>query len=492
MSLYSFLVNYDDAATPITLNCESLILELKDLICSSFQTEFNSISIFLEKYGQIDTTEMLELPLSILSLPEKEVNQLFILDQKKKKQFYRIFCTRKLIGFNPISQLGFLINNTIPICLACSIFCRKGEYSLNSAQVGQEFICKCSTLKNHKCVFCDMPNLSTNASLSFEICKTILDEHASALIKYERMNKERKLNQYHNRDIKYEKEIQYCHMKVKKYDNKKTKEKILSIVPKRTEEMKDHDYVKTLLKWFKYDFFSWCNKPKCTICGKDGDNMVGEGTEKSNEEESKFLAYRTEVFNCINCGIKTRFPRYNNPIKLLETKTGRCGEYANLFGCILNAVGFKVRFINNFEDHVWNEFYSEIEKRWIHLDSCENAFDQPLLYEQGWGRVMTFIIGASIEEVVDVTPRYIKNWETCQERRSKVNEEQLQELLEGTNISLSVNLTQEKQTEILHRHEEEVKELKEKKTKERQVQEAELKGRQSGSVEWRKQRGELK
>ena len=105
---------------------------------------------------------------------------------------------------------------------------------------------------------------------------------------------------------------------------------------------------------------------------------------------------------------------------------------------------------------------------------------------------MTFIIGASIEEVVDVTPRYIKNWETCQERRSKVNEEQLQELLEGTNISLSVNLTQEKQTEILHRHEEEVKELKEKKTKERQVQEAELKGRQSGSVEWRKQRGELK
>ena len=38
----------------------------------------------------------------------------------------------------------------------------------------------------------------------------------------------------------------------------------------------------------------------------------------------------------------------------------------------------------------------------------------------------------------------------------------------------------------------EVKELKEKKTKERQVQEAELKGRQSGSVEWRKQRGELK
>ena len=253
--------------------------------------------------------------------------------------------------------------------------------------------------------------------------------------------------------------------------------------------MKDHDYVKTLLKWFKYDFFSWCNKPKCTICGKDGDNMVGEGTEKSNEEESKFLAYRTEVFNCINCGIKTRFPRYNSPIKLLETKTGRCGEYANLFGCILNAVGFKVRFINNFEDHVWNEFYSEIEKRWIHLDSCENAFDQPLLYEQGWGRVMTFIIGASIEEVVDVTPRYIKNWETCQERRSKVNEEQLQELLEGTNISLSVNLTQEKQTEILHRHEEEVKELKEKKTKERQVQEAELKGRQSGSVEWRKQRG---
>ena len=131
MSLYSFLVNYDDAATPITFSCESLILELKDLICSSFQTEFNSISIFLEKYGQIDTTEMLELPLSILSLPEKEVNQLFILDQKKKKQFYKTLivsntqqllykqCVASIIIILSLILLLILIDDSVDSIIIC-------------------------------------------------------------------------------------------------------------------------------------------------------------------------------------------------------------------------------------------------------------------------------------------------------------------------------------------------------------------------------------
>ena len=33
------------------------------------------------------------------------------------------------------------------------------------------------------------------------------------------------------------------------------------------------------------------------------------------------------------------------------------------------------------EDHVFTEYYSEREERWIHMDACENEYDKPLLYE---------------------------------------------------------------------------------------------------------------
>ena len=32
-------------------------------------------------------------------------------------------------------------------------------------------------------------------------------------------------------------------------------------------------------------------------------------------------------------------------------------------------------------DHVWAEFWWEQQRRWVHLDPCEAAYDKPLLYE---------------------------------------------------------------------------------------------------------------
>jgi hypothetical protein len=82
---------------------------------------------------------------------------------------------------------------------------------------------------------------------------------------------------------------------------------------------------------------------------------------------------------------------------------------------------------------------------WIHVDPCEAAVDEPLLY-QGWGKNQTFIFSferrvegeqdgdkAVNVEVEDVTWRYTTNATAVFERR----------LLEGVNQSYVNTVMQE-------------------------------------------------
>ena len=49
-------------------------------------------------------------------------------------------------------------------------------------------------------------------------------------------------------------------------------------------------------------------------------------------------------FICDGCGFESRFPRYHSkPVKLLTTRTGRCGEWANCFALILRAMDYETR-----------------------------------------------------------------------------------------------------------------------------------------------------
>jgi peptide-N4-(N-acetyl-beta-glucosaminyl)asparagine amidase len=51
-----------------------------------------------------------------------------------------------------------------------------------------------------------------------------------------------------------------------------------------------------LLEWFKKEFFTWCDKPKCLNCGTNQSVGGGQPTEPSAQERSEGHAGRVESY----------------------------------------------------------------------------------------------------------------------------------------------------------------------------------------------------
>ncbi|XP_078701033.1 peptide-N(4)-(N-acetyl-beta-glucosaminyl)asparagine amidase-like isoform X1 [Branchiostoma floridae x Branchiostoma belcheri] len=239
-----------------------------------------------------------------------------------------------------------------------------------------------------------------------------------------------------------------------------------------------------LRRWFKKDFFKWVDKAPCERCGG---KTTAAGMAAPTPSEERWQAGRVELYHCTACGTTTRFPRYNHPGKLLETRRGRCGEWANCFTLLCRALGYEARHVVDWTDHVWTECFSNSQQRWLHVDPCENVSDKPLMYEAGWSKKLSYVVAFSNQEIRDVTWRYsCRHQEVCS-RRKECRESWLRETVNRMNEKRQAGLPQERREELVRRFLVELVEF----ISPRKPGEKEMGGRTTGSVAWRLARGEL-
>ena len=304
--------------------------------------------------------------------------------------------------------------------------------------------------------------------------------------------------------LRFIQQLQAQHHAVAEYENPQWQREALQCIPVQQLEERARTAVaaadasailsyrdqllKALLHWFKHDFFKWTSQPACTQCQSDTAS-VGHAPPTAFERQGR--AGIVELYRCTRCSAVVRYPRYNHPLKLLETRSGRCGEWANCFTLLCRALAFEARAAHDWTDHVWTEVYSEQQQRWVHCDPCEDAMDRPELYEGGWAKKLNYIVAVSRDDVVDVTRRYTAKYDEVKRRRTLCPEAQLQVAVSMMNLTLWHRASADRRRVLLERQAAEQRELHGDTAVQHSLRTGQLAGRTTGSEEWRRARGEM-
>ncbi|KAJ1620706.1 hypothetical protein T492DRAFT_378249 [Pavlovales sp. CCMP2436] len=247
--------------------------------------------------------------------------------------------------------------------------------------------------------------------------------------------------------------------------------------------------LRQLLAWFKFEFFKWVSEPKCEQCGGSTRSI---GSASPSADDLAGGAQRVELYTCKQCSASVRFPRYNDALRLLRTRRGRCGEWANAFTLFCRALDFSARYVYDVTDHVWTEVFSSSRNRWLHCDPCENKLDSPLIYSSGWKKKLSYVFAFGPGEAVDVINRYVlaDAWPAVRKSRSQVSESYLQSRIAVLDTQRRALLPPPSLLLRDTRRAPDILELANPAAT-RDLEAGEAGGRETGSVEWRAARGEL-
>ena len=208
------------------------------------------------------------------------------------------------------------------------------------------------------------------------------------------------------------------------YNDQSILDSVKRLVPEKVLQLiADEQTLKPLLHWFKHDFMKWMPKEsRCVRCNNRPMSI--------QLDDNSGTIRKTEIHVCNVCGSKQIFRRYDNILRIAETRIGRCSEWSILFGAITNSLRIQTRIVHDYLDHCWNE--SLIDNKWIHIDSTLDypiSFDHPYYYEQNWGKNYEYVLAFSAHSVEDVTTRYTQQWPIVQKRRGRKDKmEKLQEI----------------------------------------------------------------
>ena len=97
--------------------------------------------------------------------------------------------------------------------------------------------------------------------------------------------------------------------------------------------------------------------------------------------------------------------RPHQPVRIYRKHIGRCGEHQDIAAAAARAALIPCRGISSIStDHVWNEFWDE---DWVHWEPVNNSFNDPMVYEGGWGKVFASVFAWRSDGVWrTVTDRY--------------------------------------------------------------------------------------
>merc|ERR1719334_2662817 len=119
-----------------------------------------------------------------------------------------------------------------------------------------------------------------------------------------------------------------------------------------------------------------------------------------------------------------------------------------------------------------------------------------MMYEKGWGKKLTYVIGFARDHVVDVTRRYTQKFDELLSRRNQFSEQELKRAIAAlsefaTDRSLAAlpePFASKRRAALERRAEEEEQQLSAQAAPIKPEEEV---GRTSGDANWRSQRGEL-